>query len=140
MADSNYRSFRFTHPEWEDPGSPGFGIAPGGGLAMVEDSEAIRQSIFMILSTSPGERVMRPEFGCRVHWLVFSPVDDTTAGLAIHYVTQSLRRWEPRIDLLSVDANTNPDDVGLMLISIHYQVKATQELVELAWTLNMGAI
>ena len=65
---------------------------------------SVRQAILLLLSTRPGERVMRPTYGCDLHRLVFSPNDDTTAGLAIHYVRQALERWEPRIEVIRLDA------------------------------------
>ena len=68
---------------------------------MVEDDASIRQSLLLLLSTSPGERVMRPDYGCSLRRLVFAPNDDTTAGLAIHYVRQAVERWEPRVEILA---------------------------------------
>ena len=100
------RSWRFRVPRLDAPGEPvGFLIDPSGAIDTVADDEAIRQSLLMLISTRPGERVMRPEYGCDLHRLVFSPNDDTTAGLAIHFVRQAVERWEPRVEILRVDAN-----------------------------------
>jgi Bacteriophage baseplate protein W len=82
----------------------GLVIDPAGTIDTVADDEAIRQSIMLLISTRPGERVMRPEYGCDLSRLVFSPNDDTTAGLAIHFVRQAVERWEPRVEVLRVDA------------------------------------
>ena len=89
-------------PPFEDPPIKGIGGgALGLGLpialiimAFVSGCVllAVRQSILMLLSTRPGERVMPPDYGCPIHRLVFSPNDATTAGLAIHYVRHSLLR------------------------------------------------
>ena len=71
---------------------------------MVDESGSVRQAILLLISTTPGERVMRPNYGCALGRLVFSPNDDTTAGLATHYVRQALLRWEPRIQILQLEA------------------------------------
>jgi phage baseplate assembly protein W len=100
------RSWRFRVPRLDAPGEPvGFVIDPAGAIDTVADDESVRQSLLMLISTRPGERVMRPEYGCDLHRLVFSPNDDTTAGLAIHFVRQAVERWEPRVEILRVDAN-----------------------------------
>ena len=63
------------------PGAGGLRLTPAGGVKMLEGDAAIRQSIVVLLSTMPGERVMRPEYGCPLHRLMFAPNDATTAGL-----------------------------------------------------------
>ena len=102
----------------------------------------MRQAVLLLLSTVPGERVMRPEYGCELHRLVFAPNDDTTAGLAIHYVRRALARWEPRIDVLLVDAQRGADDAARLDISLEYRVRATQRTGRLSLGLDLsgGAI
>jgi phage baseplate assembly protein W len=101
-----WSSWRFRVPPYDAPeGEPvGLVLDPAGGIDTVADDEAIRQSLMLLISTRPGERVMRPEYGCDLARLVFSPNDDTTAGLAIHFVRQAVERWEPRVEVLRVDA------------------------------------
>lgn len=98
-----------------------------GGIALARQEEDIRQAILMILLTPKGQRVMRPEFGCLIHDLVFAPNDATTAGLAIHYVEDALGMWEPRIRVISVDAGPDPTDAARLLIEIQYEIKATYD-------------
>ncbi|HEX4980998.1 MAG TPA: GPW/gp25 family protein, partial [Ilumatobacteraceae bacterium] len=74
-----------------------------GGIAMVADEQEVEESIRLVLGTAPGERPMRPEFGCRIHHHVFSSSDATTAGMIAYDVRSALRRWEPRIDVIDVD-------------------------------------
>src|SRR5215468_12298027 len=98
----------------------GLNLSPTGGIEMVEDRDSVRQAILLLLSTRPGERVMRPNYGCDLHRLVFSPNDNTTAGLAIHYVRQAIERWEPRVEVVRLDAErdpeqTNPGYLGITL-------------------------
>ena len=91
-----------------------------------EDDEAawIRGLIEQVLFTAPGERVMRPEYGCDIHELVFAPCDGTTAGLAIHLIRQALTRWEPRAKLIKVDADFDPDRPGCLMLSVLYEVRS----------------
>jgi len=121
------RSWRFRVPRLDaPPGEPvGFVIDPAGGIDTVVDDESVRQSLLMLISTRPGERVMRPEYGCDLHRLVFSPNDDTTAGLAIHFVRQAVERWEPRVEILRVDANRDPYESTRLAIVLDYRVRST---------------
>ena len=121
------RSWRFRVPRLDaPPGEPvGLVLDPSGAIDTVTDDEAVRQSLLMLISTRPGERVMRPEYGCDLHRLVFSPNDDTTAGLAIHFVRQAVERWEPRVEILRVDANRDPYEATRLAIVLDYRVRTT---------------
>ena len=81
----------------------------------------------MILLTPIGQRVMRPEFGCRIHELVFAPNDASTEGLAIYYVEEALVRWEPRIRLREVTASADPTCPERLLVHIDYEIKASYD-------------
>ena len=98
-----------------------------GGLALAQGERDVEQAMRIILETSPGERVMRPEFGCRVHDLVFAPYDAATEGLIIHYVEAALERWEPRIEVQEVTVSTGSDVDGAVLIQIRYQIRDTHD-------------
>lgn len=98
-----------------------------GELALVTGASDIEQAIGIILGTIPGERVMRPEFGCRAWELVFAPNDAATSSLLAMYVRQSLEFWEPRIELLSVTVNTDPTEPSALLVEIQYAIKATHD-------------
>lgn len=84
------------------------GVSPSGGAAMVDSDEEIRQAIRLILGTEPGERPMRPEFGCAIHHHVFGPVDASSLGAIAHEVRHALDRWEPRITVDDVEATKTP--------------------------------
>jgi len=96
-----------------------------GQIAVVDGPTEIEQAIRIILNTSPGQRVMRPEFGCRLHELVFAPNNSQTAGLAERYVREALGRWEPRIDLEKVEVAPDERNRARLLISVTYSIKAT---------------
>jgi phage baseplate assembly protein W len=96
-----------------------------GTITLVSDAEEIEQSIHIILSTAPGQRVMRPEFGCRIHELVFAPNNATTAGLATRYVREALGRWEPRIRVQRVEVAPSWEDNAVLEIAIEYTIGTT---------------
>jgi uncharacterized protein len=98
-----------------------------GGIALVSDIEKIEQAIKIILSTPPGQRVMRPTFGCRLNELLFAPLNAETFGLAEMYVQDALRFWEPRIELIDVTAFSERERPAVLLLDIRYRVKATHD-------------
>ncbi|HET6443756.1 MAG TPA: GPW/gp25 family protein [candidate division Zixibacteria bacterium] len=98
-----------------------------GGLALTNEISELEQSISIILTTSPGQRVMRPTFGSRLHELVFAPNNSQTAARARRFVEDALRMWEPRITLVEVEAQPDPDNAANLLITIQYEVKATHD-------------
>jgi len=135
-----YVAWRFVHPDLDAGGrAPGLQAAPTGHLATVAEDASVRQAVLLLLTTSPGERVMRPDYGCNLRSLVFSPNDDTTAGLAIHYVRQALQRWEPRIDVIAVDATADPSDPSRLDIMLDYRVRATGWTERLAIPVDLSA-
>ena len=104
-----------------------FGVDEHGGIAMTRREQDIEESIHTILRTARGERPMRPQFGSRVHELVFAPNNATTWGLMQQYVEEALGWWEPRIELLSVDVVADPEDTSRIVTNILYKVKATSD-------------
>lgn len=136
-----HRGWRFRLPGADEPGErTGLVTDAAGAIATVADDHAVRQALLLLVSTRPGERVMRPEYGCSLHRLIFSPNDDTTAGLAIHYVRRAVERWEPRVQVLRVDAGRADDDPTLLEITLEYRVRATlrEDRLELAVPLEGG--
>ncbi len=104
-----------------------FRIGPGGGIALSRHEFDIDEAIRIILSTAKGERHMRPQFGCGIHDLVFAPNNATTAGLVDSYVNEAIGWWEPRVEVIKVDVDTDDDERNRLLINIHYRVRATNE-------------
>jgi len=109
----------------------GWNFPPGlnsrGGIALISDEEKVAQSIAIILSTPIGQRVMRPTFGSRLHELIFAPANPETFGLAEMYVQDALNFWEPRIQVLDVNAGAKEAQPGVLLIRIRYLLKATHD-------------
>ena len=104
-----------------------------GLVASVEYEEDIRQSIRIILETAPGERVMRPNFGCGIHNLVFSALDSTTLQLIRSSVEEALRRCEARIDVLGVNVDESATAEGQLLVQVEYRVRRTNQVGNLVW-------
>ncbi len=122
-------SFEFLGVGWRFP----VDLDENGHIAEARYEDAVRQALWMILSTSPGERMMRPDFGCGIHDLVFAPNSAGTAGQLIGEVRRALVLWEPRIDLLDVDAFPDASQPNLLLIQIQYQVRATNNRFNLVY-------
>jgi len=121
-----------------DSSAPGgVTLTAAGRVAMITDDRAVRQAIILLLTTIPGERVMRPDYGCPLHRLMFSPNDATTAGLAIHYVRQALLRYEPRIEIVSLDARADDIEDARLIVSLEYRVKSTNRRAMLEFGLNL---
>jgi hypothetical protein len=143
MAIPRYRAWRFVHPDYDVP-VENFGLrnSTTGGIEMVEAEASVRQAILLLLSTMPGERVMRPGYGCDLARLVFSPNDETTHGLAMHYVRSALQRWETRIDILRLDAGRSEVDPALMEITLEYRVRRTRraDLLTIPFKLAEGQV
>ena len=134
-----HRAWRFLLPGVDaPPASAGLRLSPQGGIAMAEDHQAVRQALLLLLSTVPGERVMRPDYGCDLFRLVYAPNDDTTAGLAIHYVRRAIERWEPRVEILDLDAGANPDDPTRLDIALEYRIRLTRQIEPLRFTLDLA--
>ena len=96
-----------------------------GGIALAHDEQDIDQAIELILSTAPGERPMRPEFGCGVHDFVFDTIDAGTVGRMEEAIRSALARWEPRIEVRSVGFDVSQAVNGLLTIDIGFKVRAT---------------
>lgn len=97
-----------------------------GGIALARHEEDIEQAIRIILSTSKGERRMRPTFGCDIHTLVFAPANESTFSLMRYYVQEALRMWEPRIELNEVLIAPDLRE-GRVDIMVNYEVRATKD-------------
>ncbi len=131
MTRRRYRAPLFQVPGLEQVDAVGFAVDGRGRLATVEDAASIRQALLLLLSTRPGERVNRPDYGCHLWRMAFAPNDDTTAGLAMHYVGRAVEQWERRVDVLSVDAGPDPDEPALLTVTLRYRIRATQGVDEL---------
>jgi phage baseplate assembly protein W len=98
-----------------------------GGIALVSREREIVEAIRLILATAYGERPMRPEFGCGIHELVFAPADATTAGRIAYEVELSLRRWEPRVELVDVTCTTIDAQPSTLYIDVGYRIRGTND-------------
>lgn len=102
-------------------------FSPRGQIALVSAENDIAQAIHIILETMPGERVMRPEFGCRAKELVFAPLNATTEGKMQRYVQEALGRWEPRVEVREIKVTNSKDNEGDLVVEVDYTIKTTHD-------------
>lgn len=140
MTPSPSQALRFDHPDLDvSDRHGGLQFSAEGRVDTVAGSDSVRQSILLLLSTRPGERVMRPEYGCPLHRLMFAENNPTTAGLAIHYVRSAISRWEPRVEIVTLDADQNSRKPEVLEIFLSYRVRSTQQRDQLTFSLNLTA-
>jgi phage baseplate assembly protein W len=104
-----------------------------GRLRMSSHERSVEESIRLILGTAPGERMMRPEFGCRIHEYVFHPASPNTSAAIVLAVRNALRKWEPRIENVDVTAYPDPQNESTIQIAITYAVRRTNSIKNLVY-------
>lgn len=98
-----------------------------GSIALIEGVEALERAIRLVLMTAPTERLMRPEFGCRIWDLLFEPITPNLLGLISEAVRAALAQWEPRIEVEDVTSVPDPDNDGMVHVEIGYRVRTTND-------------
>ena len=104
-----------------------------GGFSLSRDEQDVAEAIWVVLSTSRGERVMLPEFGCGIHDYVFAPNNANTRGAIGYQVQQALLRWEPRIDLVDVRVQDDPAQPNLLLVQVDYRIRSNNAFHNLVY-------
>lgn len=110
----------FIGAGWTFPPS----LSLDGGVSLITGMDEIEGALRAILSTAPGERLMRPDFGCAAWDHVFDPVNANTVGLVEQSVIEAVRQWEPRVEVLDVTASAANNG---LVVDIGYRVKATND-------------
>ncbi len=98
-----------------------------GSIRLTGGGPDLDESIRVVLMTAPGERLMRPAFGCRIWDLLFEPITPNLLGLIAEAVRQALAQWEPRIEVEDVLATPDDADLGMVQIQVLYRVRATND-------------
>jgi uncharacterized protein len=96
-----------------------------GGIALARGEDDVEQAIGVILGTVPGERPMRPEFGCEIHQLVFDTIDAEMIGKMDAAIRVALDRWEPRIDVVGIDFDLTQAAEGVLEINLRYRIRSS---------------
>jgi phage baseplate assembly protein W len=111
------------------------GVDATGGIRLSSDQTEIEEAIAIIIGTSPGERRMRPAFGCRIHELVFASNNAETLGLARRFVLEALGMWEPRIEVESINVSADAAEAerGRLIIELTYSIRGTKDLRSLVY-------
>jgi hypothetical protein len=102
-------------------------VDQSGALALTSGEADIDGSLRMVLTTAPGERLMRPQFGCKIWDLLFEPINANTIGRMGVAVRDAVSQWEPRVTLDSVDIAPDPNDAAKVMIHLTYRVRATND-------------
>jgi Bacteriophage baseplate protein W len=110
-----------------------FAVTPDGRLARATDVRRIDESIWMILGTRPGERLMRPDFGCAIHGLLFAQNTPALRARAVDAVRRALVAHEPRIDVLDIRADFDAAQPSLLVLRIDYRVRGTNTVNNLVY-------
>jgi phage baseplate assembly protein W len=98
-----------------------------GSIMLVSEEEDIRESLFILLSTKPGERVMLPDYGCDLHKMVFESIDSSLISEMKGLIEHSILLFEPRIILNKIDIRPDNNTDGLLLIDVHYTIRKTNK-------------
>ena len=102
-------------------------VDQSGSIALGRGADDIDASIRMAIVTAPGERLMRPQFGCRIWDLLFEPINANTLGLMGEAVRDTVSQWEPRVELEDLDIEPDPAQAGRVMIRMSYRVRATND-------------
>ena len=102
-------------------------VDQSGSIALGSGADGINASIRMVIITAPGERVMRPQFGCRIWDLLFEPINANTLGLMSEAVRDAVSQWEPRVELEDVTVEPDPENAARVQIDLRYRVKSTND-------------
>jgi uncharacterized protein len=108
-------------------------VTPGGRIARAQYEQRIEESVYLILSTAKGERVMMPSFGCGIHEMVFAPNTPGTISVITQQVRRALVAYEPRIDVLEVAVDSAPGEPNLLLIRVGYRIRSNNALGNLVY-------
>lgn len=108
-------------------------LDPSGRVVLVREEDAIRRSLWLLLSTAIGERSMRPEFGCGLHDYVFADASALTLGRLSSAVEQAIVKWEPRVALERLDVRTDPADPTRVLIELSVQILAVSTSLNMVY-------
>lgn len=103
------------------------GVDHTGAISLTRGADDVDGALRVVIATAPGERVMRPAFGCRIWDLLFEPINATTLGLMAQAVRDAVAQWEPRVELEDVEVVPDDDAPGLVRISLTYRIKTTND-------------
>ena len=104
-----------------------------GNVKSSQYEKSIEESIRIILNTTPGERLMRPDFGCMINEMVFSPNRPQSITQAEHYIREAIIRWEPRVILKDVKGETDPENDTVVNINIHYEIRSVNTFFNMVY-------
>lgn len=108
-------------------------VTPQGKLAVANGEAKVEQSIWFILSTALGERVMRPQLGCAAHNELFAPGSESTIVRIVDQARRCLTEQEPRIEVLGIQWELAGGQDNILLLRIDYQLRANNAIMNLVY-------
>lgn len=108
-------------------------VDESGQIVRARHEESVRQGVWLVLGTAKGERMMRPDFGCGIHDLVFAVPNAATLGRVEKEVREALVRWEPRMELLDVEVAPEPSEPRTLVVRIEYRVRVANNVFNLVY-------
>jgi len=127
----------FLGTGWNFP--PSFDITTGS-VIMVSNEEDIAQSLQILLSTRPGERVMLPQYGCNLDVFLFEPITTTLTAYVKELIQTAVLYYEPRINLDFINVNIDQVNDGVILISLDYTILATNSRFNLVYPFYLNEV
>ncbi len=127
MNNGSPIEYNFIGNGWSFKLGKGLSIDGQGSVALMKAEQDVAKSIFLILSTAPGERVIRTDFGCGIHDLIFATPGPEVFGLITFYIRQALGRWEPRVDVTDIKVDIDKESPEVLLIDISYLIRQTND-------------
>ena len=137
MSDAIKQTFSPVPTNWPLGGLRKEGFKPAGQYCYTEGNESIRECIWNILLTRPGERLMRPEFGVGLRDFVHHPNNETTRHLMADMITKGVERWENRIELNSVEVSVDSINLAQINITLNYSLRNSGQADALSFNMNM---
>ena len=114
------------------------GAPSAGHMDYAQGHESIREVLWNLLATRPGERLMRPGFGIGLHNFVHQPNNETTRRLMADAIRKGVTRWEPRIQVEDVQVRPNPEFQDEVSINIFYRLRQDSSPGTFDLTLQLG--
>lgn len=96
-------------------------------VTLVSEEQDIKESLFILFSTRPGERMMQPDYGCDLTIINFEPINVTLITRVNEIIRRAILHYEPRIIVQKIDINTTGVLDGIVKISIDYTIITTNK-------------
>lgn len=108
-------------------------VTAHGRMATARAEAKIEQSVWLIMASATGERVMRPNYGCAIHDMLFEPNNQAAEARMADHVRRALTAQEPRIAVLDVTVDSSPADPSAVLIRVDYRIHENNSIASMVY-------